>query len=336
MVKTLPTIRAANLLPIVRWMEANNRQTQRNLEGVGLGCWFNLAPEDPVPVVNAIAFLRQAARTEGPDLPCRIVTSASLGELAYIGRVALGARTPREALTRVSLAMPMHSSHEDLRISDKDGDLVVTETWRIQIDDESLHQIHCMLASMLQQLCLFSSVKLPSLQRVRVNPHPEFGIEHLKPWFGDRVEATDTHEFLAQVKGEVADRSFRVIAKDRMTRLAQMNVPPLAEDKSLAGSIRPVLASLLHGGEPSINCIAASTGLSVRTLQRRLAEEGTSFSAELETVRERLARSLLVEPSTAIRAVSERLGYSSQSALTRAVRRMTKQTPASIGRVRQG
>lgn len=330
MVKTLPTIRAGNLLPIVRWMEANNRPTLQNLKAVGLDCWFNLSPIDSIPFLNAIKFLRNATREEGPDLPFRIVNSASIGELGYIGRIALGSRTPREAMSRVSFAMPMHASHEDIRVSDLDSDMVVTEVLHLKLDDECLNAIHCLLASMVRQICLFSSVKDPSLSRVKVVAHPEFGIEHMKPWLGNNVEVGRVPVFEAHVRRDVADRSFRLIARDRTPQLMQMKIPPLAEDKTLVGSIRPVLVSLLHSGEPTIDTIAKSAGMSVRSFQRRLGEEKTTFSAELETVRERLARKALMDPDASIKDVSERLGYSSQSALTRAVRRMTGSTPARI------
>ncbi|WP_380054253.1 helix-turn-helix transcriptional regulator [Falsihalocynthiibacter sp. SS001] len=335
MVKTLPTIRAANLLPIVRWMDANGRPTHRSLDNVGLGCWFNLAPEDPIPLINAISFLRNASDQEGPDLPCRVVSSASVGELAYIGRIALGTQSPRESLTRVARFLPMHSSHEDIVISDIGPDLIVRESWRLKIDERSLHAIHVMLASMVNQICSFATMTNPSVNKLEIIPHPEHGVEHLRPWFGNGVVESKGPVFSATISSDIADRKFRIISKDRLPMLSKKNIAPLAEDKTLAGSIRPVLESLLHGGEPTIVSISEAMNMSVRTLQRQLAKEGTNFSSELEIVRCRLAKKMLLEDDTSIDRVCERLGYSSSPALSRAVRRMTGRPPSELAKFKR-
>ena len=48
---------------------------------------------------------------------------------------------------------------------------------------------------------------------------------------------------------------------------------------------RAMIAVMLDDGVPSVSQVAAASGLSQRTFQRRLSEEGTSFSALLEDVR---------------------------------------------------
>lgn len=330
MAKTIPLIRAANVLPVVRWMENNNRPSVRSLERADLSYWFNLAPEDPIPVLNAIRLLRDEARANGPDLGNRIVTEASIGELAYIGRIALGARTPREALTRVSTALAFHSSHEDIRLSDDGRDLLLRETFRMKLDPESLHAIHVLFSSMIQQLCRFTGLHAPLLKSIELQSHPEFGVAHLKHCFGTRIVAAKDQSLTIRLAESVANAPFRVIARDRLPQLMAMRIPPLADDNSLSGSMRPVIAAMLHGGEPTVARVARTGDMSVRSLQRRLSEEDTSFSDQLNTVRKDLASKLLLEKDTSIPDISERLGYSSHSALTRAVRRWTGATPSWI------
>jgi AraC-like DNA-binding protein len=70
--------------------------------------------------------------------------------------------------------------------------------------------------------------------------------------------------------------------------------------------------------------------MSARTLQRRLAEEKTSFREVIEKLRRNLARDHLEQRRTPIAAVAYLTGFSDVSAFTRAVRRWFGRTPARL------
>jgi len=330
MAKIIPLIRAAVLLPVVRWMEVSSWHVEDRLADSDLDYWPGLVLDDAIPVLSAIQFLRDAARTAGPDLGYRIVTEASIREIAFIGRVAMGARNPREGLLRVSAAMPLHSSHEDIVVSKRKGGDVVRESWRLKLDAESLHTVHVYVASLIQQLCRFTGLRPPFFSHVEVQAHPEFGVAHLDACFGIPVVPAKGGVLTIVLADRVAHVRFRTVARDRRMMSGAQRIAPLAEDATLAGSMRPVIAAMLYSGEPTIERVARAGGMSVRTLQRRLTEEGTSFSVQLTVVRRRLANKLLLEHDATINDITTRLGYSSQSALTRAVRRWTGRTPSWI------
>jgi len=330
MATTIPLIRAGCLLPIVRWMETDNWPVESFLAAADLGYWLDLAPDDPIPVFDAIHLLRDAAQRGGPDLGYRIVSQASVGELAFIGRVALGATTPREALLRVSAAMPFHSSHEDISVSACRDGAKVQETWRVKIDSESLHLVQVYVAALIHQICAFTGLGSPLLQRIEMQAHPQFGVAHLDGCFGVPVVPATDRVLTITLADKVANAAFRVVAKDRLPGLMAAPIAPLADDATLAGSVRSVIAAMLHGGEPTVERVARAGAMSVRTLQRRLAEEGTNFSDQLGAVRRILAERLLLERDANMADITERLGYSSPSALSRAVRRWTGTTPSWI------
>lgn len=50
-----------------------------------------------------------------------------------------------------------------------------------------------------------------------------------------------------------------------------------ASAEDFAGSVRQTIGALLYDGYPDIHHTAEAVGLSVRTLQRLLAEEGESY-----------------------------------------------------------
>lgn len=91
------------------------------------------------------------------------------------------------------------------------------------------------------------------------------------------------------------------------------------------------VSTALSGGVPTLSGIARELGMSGRTLQRRLAGEGTSFQALVDDARRRLAlRMLRGNSEVSLSEVTFMTGFSDQSAFTRAFRRWTGETPGAF------
>ena len=100
----------------------------------------------------------------------------------------------------------------------------------------------------------------------------------------------------------------------------------------LAGSLRVILPAYLPDGSPGIQLAARLAGTSVRTLQRRLEDQGVTYSQLLEDLRHDLAIYLLRDPDREISEVGRELGYRDPAIFTRAFRRWTDQTPSQFRR----
>ncbi len=90
---------------------------------------------------------------------------------------------------------------------------------------------------------------------------------------------------------------------------------------------------LTHGvteGRTSMEDAASDLGVSARTLQRRLHEEGSSFKKELNTFREQLARHYLTSTRLSTAEIACRLGYSDSSSFFRAFHEWTNVTPYAV------
>jgi AraC-like DNA-binding protein len=94
--------------------------------------------------------------------------------------------------------------------------------------------------------------------------------------------------------------------------------------------VRHALAERLEADARDLASIARRLGMSARGLQRRLAEEETSFRALLDEMRRELARHHLERCATPIEAIAYLTGFSEASAFSRAVRRWFGLTPAQI------
>jgi AraC-like DNA-binding protein len=77
----------------------------------------------------------------------------------------------------------------------------------------------------------------------------------------------------------------------------------------------------LEGGEPTLARIASRLALSPRTLQRRLADEQTTFADVLDETRRHMAQAYVQDRGLALTEVAYLLGFSEQSAFTRAFQR---------------
>jgi len=112
-----------------------------------------------------------------------------------------------------------------------------------------------------------------------------------------------------------------------LDRLAEQARRELSRDDTTADGVRRVLWQEMAAGNPAIGTVAARLGLSGRSLQRRLSEEGTSFKEVLDSFRRGIARRLLSERDVAVYEVAYLLGYSDPSAFHRAFRRWHGDSP---------
>lgn len=99
-----------------------------------------------------------------------------------------------------------------------------------------------------------------------------------------------------------------------------------------ASSVRQVAGPLLEQGYPDVRRVAGSIGLSARTLQRRLAESGESYSQLVENERFARAAEGLRDPRATITGIALALGYRDLATFTHAFRRWTGVSPREFRR----
>ena len=104
----------------------------------------------------------------------------------------------------------------------------------------------------------------------------------------------------------------------------------LGEWGTWSDRVRKAMAVHLKGASPTIDAIASELAVSVRTLQLRLQEEGTSFSEVLTGTKSELAQEFLKAGDVRSEEIAYLLGYSEESAFARSFKRWTGCTPAQF------
>ncbi|MGN1388599.1 MAG: helix-turn-helix domain-containing protein [Bulleidia sp.] len=96
-------------------------------------------------------------------------------------------------------------------------------------------------------------------------------------------------------------------------RLSDLDV-----DDSISARVRSALTELLPGGAGTIEDTAQKLGLSRRTLQRKLAEENTTFQKQLNSTREILAMHYIRNTDMTANDIAFLLGYAELNSFLRA------------------
>lgn len=164
------------------------------------------------------------------------------------------------------------------------------------------------------------------------SPRPASIVAHEK-MFRCRM-VFDAEDWRLVFRASDAERPFQASNRE----LAQSNdhvlesvLQSLRQD-DLVSRVKRAMVDELPSGTPSENRIAKAVSLSARSLQRRLAEQRTSFSDLLAAVRRELAERYVLDHGLPVTEISYMLGFSDLSSFSRAFKRWTGRSPAEARR----
>lgn len=132
----------------------------------------------------------------------------------------------------------------------------------------------------------------------------------------DKVDALTP---LPTANAEVA-RANEKIVQDYLARF---------DRSSVAMQVRARLTEQLSSGHATQDSVANALHMSLRSLQRRLKEEGTSYKDLVDETRRELAAHYMAESHLSINEITYLLGFSEPSNFSRAFRRWTGRSPSA-------
>jgi AraC-like DNA-binding protein len=97
--------------------------------------------------------------------------------------------------------------------------------------------------------------------------------------------------------------------------------------------IRELVRTYLTAGQPTVIQLARLLETSPRTLQRRLADEGTSLTAIIDDERRTRALAAVIDSSRTVVDTAMICGYTDPANFTRAFRRWTGMSPLEFRRL---
>lgn len=323
-------MRAAAIRPVERFLRRNGAPVDRLLASVKLAPETLADPETCIPAYAATAFLAAAARSQGIDnLGALVAETTSVAELGTFGRRLMQCVTLHDVVSTASRLHGGHHSGETYWLDTSDGRPALCQRFTVHLDDWFLQssQYSLMIAAGLV-LALAEPGHRP---RVRLRPGVPRSLAATR--WAERVELVfDQPRFAIELSPALLCAPLPrtdVRPPDAGELAAWCHTKPAIE---LAESLRQWLASVLDTGVVRIDVLGATIGMTPRTLQRRLAEAGTTYARVLGRARFDVACRLLARDEAPIRDVARSVGYRDAAHLTRAFHRWSGTTPSQYRR----
>lgn len=130
---------------------------------------------------------------------------------------------------------------------------------------------------------------------------------------------------LQRVPSNADSSLFRIVEGAALRELGD-----LTASTSQISVITAKISQSLRTGDCSMDHVASSIGMSSRSLQRALENEGTSYRKILDTVRRSIAERYLVDTDRPVKEIAFLLGFSEVSAFSRAVRNWFGASPRAL------
>jgi AraC-like DNA-binding protein len=299
------------------------------LKRTGLSLRQIKTPDARIAAKNQIRFLEAVAR-ELPDelLGFRLAQHFDLRELGLLYYVQASSETLGDALRRAARYCTIHN--EGVNIAYRQSkDLSMTCTYVGVARTADRHQMEFFIATLVRLCRQLTGRQLWPSRIQMVHRRAEVPLEFRTFFgcdiaFGSHIDEIAYPKVCASLSVVDADPYLNsLLVKYCDEALSNRRIKSSAWRLSVENASAP----LLPHGQARIAEISQRLGVSPRTLERRLAYEGMTFSRVLDELRFDLARRYLQEQDLPISEVAWLLGYREPSAFNHAFKRWTGKTP---------
>jgi AraC-like DNA-binding protein len=279
-------------------------------------------------VKSQIAFLNLVASSLGDDLlGFHLAQDFDLREIGMLYYVMASSDTLGDALQRAARYGKMVNEGMQLKYQENEWLNFAFEYIGVARHQDR-HQIEFFMVAIIRLVRHLSGFNLFP-ERVNLMHHRDRFHLPFKKFFGCEVafgSGRDEIAFASTIRPaplSSADSYLNalLIAQCEQSRASRLR------PAELRISVENEIVPLLPHGNAQAPAIARRLGMSQRTLARRLASEGSSFTAVLDELRRDLAKHYLSEAGVPITTIAWLLGYQEVSAFTHAFKRWTGKTP---------
>lgn len=282
-----------------------------------------------IPLHHFVAFLEDAAAATGDDaFGAKLGAHLKPADIGPMGILFSVSPTIHIALQRIARLANSLQGATNSGVVEEDGTL----TWSYALTDRTIWPRRQDAEYSMAATCEL----VRSCFRANLNPL-EVHFEHERPAKIEPLKrifrapilfSQSSNRLIYDV--EETDRVYRSEDKFLIATLERHLADLISEMKPEDGVSEKVtfLIQLYLGRRPvTTTFLAQELGMSLRTLQRRLDDEGTSVRALMRKHRSELAAGLLERPDTRAANVALALGYADGAAFSRAFKDWTGQSP---------
>lgn len=322
----VPLIRASNLLHFYNHLKEIGSPVDRYLEQAKLPLCSTYNPEALIPLYPVMNFVEQGAyRENNPLLGVWVGQSTPISELGILGALIYQSLTLHDLLETLERSLKYFSSGEKFLIR-REGDRVWLHNSFGNIPHRGAHQGR--IYSMLLYLKVLQLFVKPGWHPLEI--HFEIGptkeLLEIEEFVGPQLYFNQPSSAIVFEKSLLSN-PLRHTRQMHLSSQEYQGWRTSAPALDFVGSLRQTLQLFLQAGDADIEKVAEASGLSVRSLQRRLAEENLSYSRVVDQVRFDQAIALLHDPNMQVVDIAFELGYTDPANFTRAFKRWTGISP---------
>jgi AraC-like DNA-binding protein len=274
-------------------------------------------PDGRVPADAVYHLFEQSALAAGvPDFGLRMAAARSFAILGPVSLLARDAPTIADALHVI--VRHMHVHNESLHIELVEDGRLTSICFVTEVDTPlGMRQCYEMCSAVFMNILkpLFGPEWKPARVQFE-HPAPPDLRPHRRTFgcpvhFGQPVNAIAVPTAQLQQPNPIANPDFARYAQKFLQGLGE------AAEAGTAERVRQLIRLEIATGRCSVERVAQSLGVDKRTVHRKLAEEGTTYTELVAAVREDLAHRHLPTGTRTLGQVAQLLGFSELSAFSR-------------------
>lgn len=299
---------------------------------------YNLPPADMrcdssfLNYISVTALLEESAKVFNfPDIGLRLAEFQGLDILGPISVIARSSSTVGEAIKSISRYIHLHSPALQIHNTEcKVGSLLAARFEFIidqtDADGYSSQSYELSLSNSIQAMKLlcghnFKPISIHFKHAQIANKKAYEDIFECPVLFNQNWSGIIWPIESFNLPLSSADHQTWQLAEQYLASQQPPNAASFSED------VRQLINTLLPTGQCNNTVVASHFSMDKRTLQRKLAKEGTHFTELVNVEKIKLTHKYLLEPELKLNQISGLLGYSEQSSFNRACRDWFGKTP---------
>ncbi|ENW33421.1 AraC family transcriptional regulator [Acinetobacter baumannii] len=277
-----------------------------------------------IKIVDLFKLWRALEQLGGPDIGFRLVAAIDSNNMPLSSLVAYYAKNLRDAIYRIvrykSLCTP-----EELKIIETHEYLSINIAWPLKdaIAPDALIDV---TISVLIGLAQKSSVtKLQPAKIILTRPKSSLidSLYHCPvQWNAKKNEI-----FFYQRDLDLPLKHSNQELLKILDKTLQSELHDLTSKLTFSDQVKWLIRKSLTAGRPDLHSVAKEIGISERSLQRYLKNEGVSFQSLLSSIRHELACEYLMDKRLNLAGIAYLLGYEEQASLFRSFQEWEGTTP---------
>jgi len=315
---------------IARVAQAAGGDPEVVLRGSGASPEAPEAAEDHIGIERYFEVWRRAVAMLDSAFPLRVASTFTLEDHEVFGFLAISCETLGQAYERTAKYRALYSvgARWELQL-EADVTRLLWYPWPGDLADPGYRAaMDFAVADMADAIRrLGSTHPQPTVVRLVHRPpedrRPFSAFYGVEPAFGSPIYELVYARDLTSLRIS----TFNSRLRDYFDAACRQLVETLGKGAGLVDQVRKQLIGAMDGGDTTIEATAKRLGMSSRSLQRHLAEEGARYNDLLADVRAEFAKRYLARGTVSASEVAYLLGFTEPPAFFKAFKRWTGMTP---------